>query len=166
MCVRFCISVIFYCLVVGCGLAGAAALNMDKPHYANQRYGFSLALPPGRWEAAESANGDGAVLRSDDWKAVVRVYGTRGYAVQGLKFDAALKQEAGMFAQIGHREVDRKGGRFSLWGRDHEGQDAFLQCFWGKDAAYIAVVTMPSGLRVPDFEQVTAWVRRSFKPGF
>jgi hypothetical protein len=156
-----------FCLAAGAAMTYAAPLDDNAPRYANQRYGFSLALPPGHWDAAESANGDGAVLRSPDWQTVeVRAYGTMGYVVQEKNFDAALKEMKGTFARVGHAEVEKPRGRFSLWGQNSEGADMFLSCFFGRQAANIVIVTARAEGAAMDFEHVVSEVRRSFKPGF
>ncbi|MBQ9452248.1 MAG: hypothetical protein IJU65_03010 [Desulfovibrio sp.] len=166
MYVRCFIAAVLMCLVVGIDHAMAVVLNEDAPQYVNQRYGFSLTLPSGHWEASESANSDGAVLRSTTWKADVRAYGTMGYSVQGMNFDAAVAKEFSAFAKIGHKEMDKKARRFSIWGTDKEGRDTFLMCYFGKEAANVVIVSVPDGLASMDFEQVTQSVRRSFRPGF
>ncbi len=104
---RFCyvITAVLIYLVIGMSYALASTLNENSPKYVNQRYGFSLTLPSGHWEASESANGDGAVFRSTDWNVEVRAYGTMGYSVQGMNFDAAIAKESSIFAKLIRSQV-------------------------------------------------------------
>lgn len=153
--------------LAACAPIIAAPLAEDAPRYVNARYGFSLLLPPGRWEATESANGDGAALRSPDWFGVeVLAYGTTGYAALGKDFDAALEELSARFATVGHKEADRKRAVFSLWGVDKEGRTLFITCCMGKNAAQIVQVANEADAPAMAFEQVCAEIRRSFTPGF
>lgn len=48
----------------------------DWATYANPRFGFSAAVPPGFSLAQESDNGDGATFRSDDGRSELLLFGT------------------------------------------------------------------------------------------
>ncbi len=166
MYIRCSIIAILMYLVAGIHCAMAATLNDNTPQYVNQRYGFSLTLPSGHWEAVESANGDGAVFRSTTWKPEVRGYGTMGYNALGMNFESVVAKESSIFAKINHKEIDKNTGRFSILGVDKEGRNTFLMCYFGKEAAVVAIVSVDTGVAPMDFEQVTNSVRHSFKPGF
>ena len=165
---RFCyvITAVLIYLVIVMGYALASTLNENTPQYVNQRYGFSLTLPSGHWEVTESANGDGAVLRSTDWNVEVRAYGTMGYSVQGMNFDAAIAKESSIFAKIAHKKIDKKSGRFSLLGVDKGGRDTFLLCYFGNNTANIVIVSESVGAISTNFERVVNSVHRTFTPGF
>jgi hypothetical protein len=56
-------------------LLSSAALAAGWSHYANDRYGYAIVIPPGFSEVAESDNSDGGVSMSTDGKTKLRVWG-------------------------------------------------------------------------------------------
>jgi hypothetical protein len=62
-------------------LIPVAALAADWGHYANSRYGYEIAIPPGFSGQGESDNGDGQVFLSERGTEELRVFG--GYLTGG-----------------------------------------------------------------------------------
>lgn len=56
-------------------LMASAGLAAAWSHYANDRYGYAIDIPPGFSEVAESGNNDGGVSTSPDGRTELRVWG-------------------------------------------------------------------------------------------
>jgi hypothetical protein len=56
-------------------LLSPASLAAGWSHYANDRYGYAIDIPPGFSEVAEPDNSDGGVSTSADGKTKLRVWG-------------------------------------------------------------------------------------------
>lgn len=61
---------------LGASCLPAAFAASGAQIYANQRYGYSLEIPPNFTLAAESDSGDGATFRSKEDKAEILVFAT------------------------------------------------------------------------------------------
>jgi hypothetical protein len=73
-------------------LVPAAVLAADWGHYANSRFGYEIAVPPGFSGQGESGNGDGQVFVSDRGTEELRVFG--GYLTSGdFSSEMAMRQQ-------------------------------------------------------------------------
>ncbi|MDO5674405.1 MAG: hypothetical protein Q4G66_05750 [bacterium] len=77
----------------GAGADGRFVFDSAAPHYANARYGFSLSLPPGEYQAKISDNGDGLSVE-DGRGLLLRAYGTKCPGVLGQGFEEVLAETA------------------------------------------------------------------------
>jgi hypothetical protein len=70
-----------FVLALAVALIPFAALAAGWGHYANTRYGYEIAVPPGFSGRGESGNGDGQVFVSQQGTQELRVFG--GYLASG-----------------------------------------------------------------------------------
>ena len=156
-CLIFCTNSVF---------AGQILYNPDKPFYENERYGFSVSFPPGNtWDMYEAESGDGVTVRDMDDEEKILVYGTREYVVLEQDFDTALAEEVKNFGNVEKKNIDSDKKWFTLSGTDKDGKLKYLKCFFGADAANLAIVTVSPNQKL-SFEYIVKEIERSFKPGF
>ena len=83
--------VIVAALVLAASVVAAAAF--DWGHYANQRFGYSIDVPPEFSAIDDADNGDGGMSRSDDTLSELAVWGSN-LIEGGLREDFATRLAA------------------------------------------------------------------------
>lgn len=118
--------------------SGQIVLDPAAPRYSNARYGFSLSLPPGEYQARSSDNGDG--LRVQDGRGLVLLaYGTMAPGALGQGFAAMLAELAQGFDTVTYRKTDAQAGWFVVSGY-RGGKIGYVKCFFrGSDACIVDI---------------------------
>ncbi len=94
-------------------LMACAALAAGWSHYANDRYGYAIDIPPGFSEVAESDNSDGGVSTSADGQTKLRVWGA--YIMQDSFADEIAWRIAQDKADGWQISYDRRLAKAASW---------------------------------------------------
>ena len=142
-------------------------LDTDAPRYENKLYGFSFTLPPGQWDAMETADGEGIIIHDgvegDPDNTSIHAYARDGYADASLQ--ALLNEEAKGYREILKEEISPNNDWFALTAEGIQGNYVFIKYFLKGDKANILVISAPKEQKA-SFDMVVSSVVNSFKPGF
>ena len=137
--------------------AESVMLDAQSPQYANARYGFSLSLAPGSYEAEEAQNGDGITVR-DGQGLTLLAYGTRGPGVLGQSFSQVLAEQEKSFGSVTYRRVAPRESWFVLSGYAG-GEIRYVKCLYSGYVTLFLEIRYPKELK----ERYGALVRTASK---
>jgi hypothetical protein len=102
-----CLAITFLCAFSQ--PAGAAAWDS----YDNQRFGYTIDIPPGFSPIAEADNGDGGIAKSPDGRDELRVWGN--HLIAGDFSEEIASRVAADIADGWSISYERRGDRAASW---------------------------------------------------
>jgi hypothetical protein len=146
-------------------LAAPAPSSDDWTSYTNERFGYSVAIPPGLQGKGESVNGDGQVFQSVSGTVLLRVWGSEVVELGNEKTDLAWLRRATLARWRGEGvrvTYQPKGnGWWVLSGVDKAGQVFYTKLQEKNGTVYGFMWSHPGGAKV--WQGYTARIARDFK---
>ena len=140
----------------------ALAAQTDGTVYANARFGFTVAVPPGHFSLIESDNGSGiTVLYRNGME--LRVYGSLNPMVFGTGCKDSFEEAKDLFDEVTYARLNEAKGWFVLSGYK-DGTIRYLKQFVGLQAANTAEMVYPKA-KVKELNAFVNDVVKSFAPG-
>ncbi len=141
-------------------LSAAVTLDASNPSYTNERYGFSVSLPPGNYKAKESSDGDGVTIR-DGKGFTLYAYGTKSFVVFEKSFNDAVFDIKKEFDSIVETVTQPENNTFFVTGL--KGSNLIhVKCILGEHHANILRITHGKSVH-DEYEPVCTKALDSFK---
>ena len=159
-------KVAMFCFALGLLCMGYAvtvfAAQAEGSVYTNDRYGFSLNLPPGHTSVTEPENGDGIIVTYGDGM-VLRAYGALTPIVLGMDCAAIYEYAKTSFNEVTYARLNDAESWLALSGYK-DGKVFYLKKFVGKSADYTVEMEYPKE-KIELFNTFVKRVVGSFTPG-